>query len=141
MGADIIMFVEHKDTKTNRWDLVRNSNWQDDIVPIDRNSALFHILCGYNKKDFTELHIICECKGLPSDVDKEAEAWLEDLSYVSYLSLEEILNFRWDENVCYFEEECKYSEIAGSFFNKIIPYLCSLDTNYQNVRIVFGLSF
>ena len=142
MGADIWMFIEHKDSETNKWNLVKNPNWSHNMVPIDRNSGLFHILCGYNKKkkDFDELSVICECKGLPSDMDKEAAFWLEDLAYTSYLSLEEIQNFDWNNEVYYFEENCKYSEIAHGFYAETIPYMLSVDTNYQNVRIVFGLS-
>lgn len=110
------------------------------MVPIDRNNGLFHILCGYNKNDFNELSAICECKGLPSDVDEETAFWLEDLSFTSYLSLEEIQNFDWDKEVYYFKEACKYSEIACKFYTEIIPFMSSVDTNCQNVRIVFGLS-
>lgn len=110
------------------------------MVPIDRNNGLFHILCGYNKNDFNEISVICECKGLPLDIDKETAFWLEDLAFTSYLSLEEIQNFDWDKEVYYFEEDCKYSEIACEFYTEIIPFMLSVDTNCQNVRIVFGLS-
>lgn len=108
MGADIWMFIEHKNHVTNKWNMVKNSKWNHNMVPIDRNNGLFHILCGYNKNDFNELSVICECKGLPSDVDKETAFWLEDLAFTSYLSLEEIQNFDWDKEVYYFEEDCKY---------------------------------
>lgn len=140
MGADIWMFIEHKDSKKNKWNLVKNSNWSHNMVPMDRNSGLFHILCGYNKRDFDKLSVISECKGLPSDIDKETVFWLEDFAYTSHLSLEEIQNFDWNKEVYYFEENCKYSEIAGKFYTETIPYMLSVDTNYQNVRIVFGLS-
>ena len=141
MGADMWMFVEHKDLDTNKWNLVKNTDWRNNMVPIYRNTGLFHILCGYYNKDgFDELSVISMCKGLPSDIDEETAFWLEDLSYTSYLSLDEIQNFDWNKEVYYFEEECKYSEIAGDFFTKIIPYLCTIDCNYKNVRIVFGLS-
>lgn len=118
MGADIYMFIEHKNPVTNKWNLVKNSKWSHNMVPINRNSGLFHILCGYNKNDFNEISVICECKGLPLDIDKEAAFWLEDLAFTSYLSLEEIQNFDWDKEVYYFEEDCKHSEIAWvkSFF-------------------------
>jgi hypothetical protein len=62
------------------------------MVPMDRNSGLFHILCGYNKRDFDKLSVISECKGLPSDIDKETVFWLDDFAYISHLSLEEIHN-------------------------------------------------
>lgn len=140
MGADIWMFIEHKNSETNKWNLVKNSEWSHNMVPIDRNSGLFHILCGYNKKDFGDLSVICECKDLPLDISKETSFWLEDLAYTSYLSLEELQNFDWDKEVYYFEEDCKHSEIAGKFFTEIIPYMRSIDMNPQNVRIVFGLS-
>ena len=140
MGADMWMFIEHKDSKTNKWNLVKNSNWSHNMVPIDRNNGLFHILCGYNKRDFDKLSVISECKGLPSDIDKETVFWLEDLAFTSHLSLEEIQSFDWNKEVYYFEENCKYSEIAGKFYTETIPYMLSVDTNYQNVRIVFGLS-
>lgn len=93
MGADIWMFIEHKNPATNKWNLVKNSKWSHNMVPIDRNNGLFHILCGYNKNDFNEISVICECKGLPLDIDKETAFWLEDLAFTSYLSLEEIQNF------------------------------------------------
>lgn len=140
MGADIWMFVEHKDSGINKWNLVKNSSWSHNMVPIDRNNALFHILCGYNKKDFDELPVICEYKGLPSDIDKETAFLLEDLAYTSYLSLEEIRNFDWNKEVYYFGEKCKLFEIAGEFFTETIFYMLSIDKDYQNVRIVFGLS-
>lgn len=140
MGADIWMFIEHKNPATNMWNLVKNSKWSHNMVPIDRNNGLFHILCGYNKNDFNELSVICECKGLPLDIDKETAFWLEDLAFTSYLSLDEIQNFDWDKEVYYFEEDCKHSEIACEFYTETIPYMLSVDTNYQNVRIVFGLS-
>ena len=140
MGADILMFIEHKNPETNKWNLVENSNWNHNIVPINRNSGLFHILCGYNKTDFDKLPMICECKGLPLDIDEEAAFWLEDLSYTSYLSLEEIRSFDWNKEAYYFEENCKCSEIAYEFYTETIPYMLSIDSNYQNVRIVFGLS-
>ena len=142
MGADILMFIEQKNPKTNKWELVKNPNWEHDhyIVPIDRNTGLFCILCGYNKKDFIELPVISECKGLPSDINKESTFWLEDLPYTSYLLLQEILNYGWDKTIYYFDEISKCSEIAGDFYTKIIPYMKSLDSNYQNIRIVFGLS-
>lgn len=140
MGADILMFIEHKNPVTNKWNLVKNSKWSHNMVPIDRNNGLFHILCGYNKTDFNELSVICECRDLPSDIDKETAFWLEDLAFTSYLSLEEIRKFDWDKEVYYFEEVCKHSEIACEFYTEIIPYMISVDTNYQNVRIVFGLS-
>lgn len=54
MGADIYMFIEHKNPVTNKWNLVKNSKWSHNMVPINRNSGLFHILCGYNKNDFNE---------------------------------------------------------------------------------------
>lgn len=140
MGADIWMFIEHKNSETNKWNLVKNSEWSHNMVPIDRNSGLFHILCGYDKKNFNELSVICECKGLPSDIDKETAFWLENLAYTSYLSLDEIQNFNWNKEVYYFEEDCKHSAIAREFYTEIIPYMLSMDTNHQNVRIVFGLS-
>ena len=49
-------------------------------------------------------------------------------------------NFDWDKEVYYFEEDCKHSEIACDFYTEIIPYMRSVNTNCQNVRIVFGLS-
>lgn len=54
MGADIWMFIEHKNPAINKWNLVKNSKWSHNMVPIDRNNGLFHILCGYNKNDFNE---------------------------------------------------------------------------------------
>ena len=140
MGADIWMFIEKKDSKTNQWNLVKNTNWSHNMVPIDRNSELFHILCGYNKNDFDELSVISKCKGLPSDIDKDTVFWLEDLVYTSYLSLEEIQNFDWNKEVYYSHQKCKYSEIAREFFTETIPYMLSLDTNSRKIRIVFGLS-
>ena len=83
MGADIWMFIEHKNHVTNKWNLVKNSKWNHNMVPLDRNNGLFHILCGYNKNDFNELSVI---------------------------------------------------------YTEIIPFMLSVDTNCQNVRIVFGLS-
>ena len=140
MGADICMLIEHKNFETNKWELVKNADWNHNMVPINRNNGLFCILCGYNKNHFDKFSEICECKGLPSDVDENTAFLLEDLSYTSYLSLKEIQNFNWDNEVYYFEENCKYSEIAGEFYTKIIPYMHSIDFNCQNVRIVFGLS-
>lgn len=140
MGANIWMFIEHKDSETNKWNLVKNSNWEENMVPIDRNSELFYILCGYGKEYFNGFSIICEDKGLPSDIDKEAAFYLEDLAYTSYLSLEEIQNFDWNKEVYYSGENCKYSGLAREFYTETIPYMLSIDTNYQNVRIVFGLS-
>lgn len=59
MGADIWMFVEHKDLDTNKWNLVKNTDWRNNMVPIYRNTGLFHILCGYYNKDgFDELSVI-----------------------------------------------------------------------------------
>lgn len=136
------MFIEHKNSETNKWNLVKNSNWSHNMVPIDRNSGLYHILCGYNYNNsgFDKLSVICECKGLPADIDEETAFSLEDLSYTSYLSLEEIQNFDWNKEAYYFEEIWKYSEIARKFYTETIPYMLSIDSNYQNVRIVFGLS-
>ena len=58
-GADIWMFVEHKDLDTNKWNLVKNTDWRNNMVPIYRNTGLFHILCGYYNKDgFDELSVI-----------------------------------------------------------------------------------
>ena len=109
MGADIWMFVEHKDLDTNKWNLIKNTDWRNNMVPIYRNTGLFHILCGYYNKDgFDELSVISMYKGLPSDIDKETAFWLEDLSYTSYLSLDEIQNFDWNKEVYYFEEECTF---------------------------------
>lgn len=59
MGADIWMFIEHKNPAINKWNLVKNSKWSHNMVPIDRNNGLFHILCGYNKNDFNEFSVIC----------------------------------------------------------------------------------
>ena len=57
--------------------------------------------------------------------------------HTSHLSLEEIQNFDWNKEVYYFEENCKYSEIACEFYTETFPYMLSIDTNYHNVRIVF----
>lgn len=38
------MFIEHKNSETNKWNLVKNSEWSHNMVPIDRNSGLF-IFC------------------------------------------------------------------------------------------------
>lgn len=43
MGADIWMFVEHKDLDTNKWNLIKNTDWRNNMVPIYRNTGLFHI--------------------------------------------------------------------------------------------------
>lgn len=53
--------------------------------------------------------------------DKETAFWLEDLTFTSYLSLEEIQNFDWDKEVYYFEEDCKHSEIACEFYTEVSP--------------------
>ena len=34
MGADIYMFIEHKNPVTNKWNLVKNSKWSHNMVPI-----------------------------------------------------------------------------------------------------------
>lgn len=68
------------------------------------------------------------------------DAGLENLAFASYLSLEEIQNFDWDKEVYYFEQDCRHSEITCELYTETIPYMLSVDTNYQNVRIVFGLS-
>ncbi len=85
MGVDIYMFIEHKNPVTNKWNLVKNSKWSHNMVPINRNSGLFHILCGYNKNDFNEISVIFECKGLPLDIDKETAFWLEVLIRGTFL--------------------------------------------------------
>ena len=40
MGADIWMFVEHKDLDTNKWNLIKNTDWRNNMVPIYRNTGL-----------------------------------------------------------------------------------------------------
>lgn len=140
MGADILMFIEHKNPKTNKWSLTKISEWSDDMVPVDRNTGLFHILCGYDEENYGELSVICEDKGLPVDIDSETKEWLENLVYTSYLTLDEILNFHWDKEVSLWGESQKYSDIAREFYSRIIPDMRSLEPNGQNIRIVFGLS-
>lgn len=104
MGADIYAYLEKHNSETNEWEPIGTKLWVGDgtiNVPEDldiwRSYALFSILAGVRSRG--DIKPIVKPRGLPSDCSSEIRQILEDDDRyaLSYLRLDEILNFDWGQ--------------------------------------------
>ncbi|EAF5380719.1 hypothetical protein C2890_14200 [Listeria monocytogenes] len=141
MGCDIHLMVEVKDRKTNQW---TEYDVADGAIKfIGRNYNLFGILANV-RNGFGFAHIdtgdafipISNPRGVPKDASKSylsfVEDWGTDGHSHSFLNLDELQNFEWEES---------YYESTAGFVDNVIPALEKIATDCsctnEEVRIVF----
>lgn len=103
----------------------------------ERNYLLFSILANV-RNYWDKLKPISEPKGIPEDASDDTKKWLEEADHsFSYLTLEELEKFKWDEP---FKVEKKWFCLCE--FNTVITQLrriCyGLKLKTNQIRIVFG---
>lgn len=130
MGCDIHAWIEKRDSD-GEW----NSLFQ---AFIDRNYWLFGVLASVRRPEADCIHLP---KGFPADADVRTinnyNDWDADAHNVSWLTLQELLEFDWDETDPKFNRP--YREWSAHFINTVLAAMRAVSTapDQKDVRLVF----
>jgi len=130
MGCDIHLFVEKKEK--DGWKFIKDID-----TDIGRDYRLFSVLAGV--RNTTKAIPISLPKGIPNDVSDAVHENIDQCSFLgdhshSFLTLEEILNFNWDQKHV-FNKIVNENEFK-TFISKGIPNSWCSCVAGPNVRIV-----
>ena len=93
MGCDIRFIIERKECDNGTWEFAEE-------VEIERDYDLFTALAGVRACPGSEIKVISQPKGIPSDTSDFVRYLMDsvDSHSHSWLSLKELLSYDWREN-------------------------------------------
>jgi hypothetical protein len=123
MGADIHIFIEHKEN--DKWIWVNEFEMR-----IDRNYSLFGVLAGVRGEPYDDRS---DPVGVPEDCDPKLMNYLQSGEFHSdtYFTLTDLLNWDvwWDE---------KFQKVVANFYCSVVGYMLRFDDNPDNVRVIIA---
>lgn len=156
MGCDIHSFVEKRNAETGQWEKMRDlfplSEWERDYLkkelgdsPFnDRNYGTFGFLCGV--RNYSHVPALSAPRGLPEDASQAVAAeyadWGTDAHSASWLSVDELANFNYDDT---FEDRRVMrngngAALAGIGEGKLMTFREFLGPNFlRDVGILAGV--
>lgn len=152
MGCDIHLVVQKRIDSNAPWTCVQKvitDEYEDSKTTLEswydtRNYTVFAILA--NVRNGGRFKFISDPRGIPEDMKGQVDDrdsylgfWLGEHSH-SFVSLRELMNVDWSEEVGNRALGPKIGDAAGDFYSEFLPKLAALgrEVGEDNVRIVFG---
>ncbi len=145
MGTDITMYAEKRvNGKWEKIGYVFKNDWEDDYTdhPYEgRNYDLFAVLV--NVTNYNNFNPISKQKGFPNDISEDVKEHFYDNDWFgcSYLSLKELKEYNWEQDVRTVSVPTTYKECCEDFYKETIPALEQQipdGGSDEDVRILFA---